>query len=242
MTEGRASSAAGAVNKCLVMSDGKGKLKVARAGRKAKQGKREPNGRLSRKEKARTVIYDPGSDWSRSKLSVYGTDGSDAIGRAFAMGLLGDHGEALCSVARSIYRAYWPPLCVGPLTSTLGMKSAGRISANDIDPDREARQLYREEALLEDLRIVDRMGHNIRRAFDQLCINPNPDVGPLWLDRLIAAKQRGDDPKTQAADYETLQAALKALRMIAGPLSQGAGIQGGNDGESSLDQWFREEA
>lgn len=149
-------------------------------GRKRKNGKREKNGRISR---AGLPRYDSGTDRAREKLSVYGTDGSDAIGRAFRAGLLGEDGAILVDTARAVHRAYWPMLGVGRIGCTLGNRTG---QSGDGNPERE-------RWLKETLDKVNVMGRPVRRAFDDLVININPDEGPVWLDRLIASKPHSDD-------------------------------------------------
>lgn len=82
-------------------SSGKCQLKwtkagiMGRAGRKRKDGKREPNGRLQR-----VSGFDKGSDWVQAQRARYGEHYSTALGRAYAAGLLGEESEAICS--------WWP--------------------------------------------------------------------------------------------------------------------------------------
>ena len=59
---------------------------------------------------------------------------------------------------------------------------------------------------------VDAMGRNVRRCFDQLVIDVNPDHGPDWLDRIIYA-ERVRKPAV-VTDRQHLRAALNALTAL----------------------------
>lgn len=182
-------------------------------GRKSKSGKREPNGRISRK--GEVVTFDHGSDKARDKFSVYGQDGSDAIGRAYVVGLLnfdGGDADARLNTGRMIFRAYWPMFVVGRCGSALADHVPG-LDTDHIDPEERQRRIEREKDLTEKLRRIDRKGRGFRRAFDQLCIDMNPDCGPAWLDRLIWARKhrRELDP----VDVGWLNRALAAVDAIS---------------------------
>jgi hypothetical protein len=151
---------------------------MARRGRKAKAVKREANGRASRKGLPR-VTFDVGTDRARIKIEMYGTDGTDAIGRARVHGLLGEDGDAIRDTARKVARAYWPMLEVGTYRCTLSDSASG-FWREQSEADKR-----REEWLTDTLRKVDRMGRAHRRAFDDLVIDIHPDSGPAWLDEII---------------------------------------------------------
>lgn len=176
---------------------------MAKAGRKRKQGKRTASGQLSR---AGVIRIDRGAERTADKFSVYGEDGSDAIGRAYHHGLLGEDGLNLRNAARSMFRAYWPMFSVGRYQCAIADKTGG--AAND-DDDTETMK-RREDWMKDKLGQVDKLGLDHRRAFDQLCINPNPDCGPDWLDRLIEMKPPMD------CDRKKLDLALDALKLVAG--------------------------
>jgi len=177
---------------------------MAKAGRKRKQGKRERNGRLSRVGEERIV---KGNDRAQLMQELYGQDGSDAIGRAYRMGLLGQGTEAkaMLDMGRAIFNAYWSTYSHGRIKSTLGGTSAG----NDNDGS-----LARERWLRTQLDAVRAMGEHIRKPLYQLVIDINPDCGPDWLDRMIACiidrtPKLIDKGDTQRMDYARL--ALEAL-------------------------------
>ena len=179
-------------------------------GRPSKSGKRTKSGRL----KERPVTFDRGTQRTQDKFSVYGADGSDAIGRAYVMGLLGDNGLELRNLARKIHRAYWPMLQVGREKSCLGLDVNGMaVNDNLLDPEEREYKIRREKRLTETLRSVERMGRQHRKAFDDLVVEINPDSGPLWLDAMIWAKEHGREP--DPAHTQALERAIAALEHIA---------------------------
>lgn len=178
---------------------------MARAGRKRKSGRREQNGRLSRKDAPR-VTFDAGTDRARIKIAMYGTDGTDAIGRARVHDLLGDQADAVRDTARKVARAYWPMLEVGTYRCTLSDSEAGYWREQS-EADKR-----REEWLTEILRRVDRMGRSHRKAFDDLVIDIHPDHGPTWLDAIIWHKLHKRDVPIEHT--VTLNRALEAITEI----------------------------
>ncbi len=190
---------------------------MARRGRPRKSGKRTASGRL----KAQPVTFDKGTERTQDKFSVYGADGSDAIGRAYVMGLLGADGSGhptsealdLRNLARKIHRAYWPMLAVGREKSCLGLDINGQaVNDNLLDPEEREYKIRREKRLTDTLRAVERMSRQHRKAFDDLCIEIHPDSGPAWLDGLIWAKTHSKpvDP----AHKQAMARAIEALEQI----------------------------
>ena len=166
---------------------------------KRKTGKRTKSGRLSRA--GQTPKFDHGTERTAEKFSRYGTDGADAIGRAYVSGLLGKGQDAktLLDTARAIFRAYWAWYEVGPIRCTLADRKSG--AAVDNDHDREARQ---EEWLNRMLSYAGKQGFNKRTWFDELVIDQNPDCGPAWLDAIL-------DRRSTAMDELKLQTVLAVL-------------------------------
>ena len=162
-------------------------------GRNRKMGKRTKSGQLSRAGQPR---FDKGSEKAADKFALYGTDGSDALGRAFVHGLLGSDGIVLRDTGRAVARAYWPMLGTGRISCTLGTKSGQGGEGN----------LEREQWLTATLRRIDAMGRDKRRAFDELAIDINPDTGPEWLDRTIAKQPLGNDTAKMDMAIEVLKA------------------------------------
>ena len=97
---------------------------MAKRGRKRKQGARTKSGRLSR---AQAHTYDHGTDKAKAKQEQFGNDGSDAIGRAYRTGLLGDGADAkaMLDTARKIATRYKAFYQVGPITCPTADKSTG---------------------------------------------------------------------------------------------------------------------
>lgn len=189
---------------------------MGKAGRKRKAGKRTPSGQLSRAGR----LYDKGTERAEWKQSIYGADGSDALGRAYVMGLLGPEGSTLLATGRAIARAYWPIFGVGQMKCTLGNNGGGSEGEGNLDQERW---------LLAQLDAVAGMGIEYRRAFDNLVIDVNADEGPPWLDRMIEEKERyriavmkWDPAKDEKApkiafwknDEQQLEKAIDALKKL----------------------------
>ena len=145
---------------------------------------------------------DAGTDAAQAKRAAYGTDGCDAIGRAYRSGLLGEDGQRLLQTGRSINRAYWAAYGQYGLTSALGDRAG---AANDDD-----NSLAREKWLNATIRQIDRMGRDHRKAFDELCLDFHPDYGPHWLDSLIASRHAAP-----LSDWSRLAKALEVLEELS---------------------------
>ncbi len=174
-----------------------------KAGRKRKPGPRK-NGRL-------VVAIDKGTERTQAMQALYGPDGCDAIGRAYRAGLLGEGSEAkaMLDLARSIAGAYWIAYEQGRYQCALADRSFGNVTPID-----QAAVKRREQWLAACLDDVNRMGRDVRRAFDQLVIDVHPDAGPAWLDEAVwYAKRRQPVPN---AALIHLRKALDALEMLTG--------------------------
>lgn len=178
---------------------------MARAGRKRKAGARTKSGQLSRAG----LAVDRGTERVQAMQALYGNDGCDAIGRAYRAGLLGEGNEAkaLLDTARAISNAYWVAYEVGKFSCPIADKTSGNVTPID-----HAKVKRREEWLSESLKIVAAMGDEVRRAFDQLVINPHPDFGPQWLDDAIFAERT--DKSIPEFSARKLRAALDALEVL----------------------------
>lgn len=183
---------------------------MARTGRKRKPGKRTKSGQLSR---AGMVPYDRGNERAQAMRALYGDNWSDPIGRAYEAKLLGEGSDAkaMLDFARSLHVAYWRAYIVGPIRCTLAT-SGGKLTGDVIDFD-AAKTRKREDWLNASLSFVTGMG--VRRTFDQLVIDVNPDHGPDWLDRIIW-DERKNKATASASDHAKLRAALDALETLAG--------------------------
>lgn len=182
---------------------------ASRAGRKRKAGQRTKSGRLSR---AGLIPYDRGTERAQAMRALYGDNWSDPIGRAFEAKLLGQGSDAkaMLDFARSLHAAYWRAYMVGPIRCTLGA-STSKQTGDVIDFD-AVKTRRREEWLNQSLAFVSRMG--VRRQFDQLVLDVNPDHGPDWLDRIIY-DERARKATASTADHAKLRAALDALEILA---------------------------
>ncbi len=179
---------------------------MGRAGRKRKLGKREKNGRIQRMPELR---YDKGTERAQAMQALYGTDGCDAIGRAYRAGLLGEGNEAkaLLDLARRLANLYWRAFETGRIVSAIADKTSGSV----VELDNE--KIKRQELWLTDcLVFIDHMGTNVRRSFNQLVIDVNPDHGPSWLDRLCFASRTSTQSDT--VDEKRLREALDALEAL----------------------------
>jgi hypothetical protein len=174
-------------------------------GRKAKRGKRERNGRISRAGKPRTV---DGNQRAIMNQKLYGQNGVDAIGRAFEAGLLGEPSlaKALMDTARGIASAYRATYVNHAPTCALAGQSCG---GGVHDPLRDSN---REQWLKSKLSIIDNMVTPTRTWFDQMVIDPMPDHGPLPLDRILDAKRKNAKPRP--CDEQWLDTVVNALRAI----------------------------
>lgn len=178
---------------------------MARAGRKRKQGPRTKSGQLSRAG----LSVDRGTERTQAMQALYGNDGCDAIGRAYRAGLLGEGNEAkaLLDTARAISNAYWVAYEVGGFRSPLADRTFGNVTLID-----QAKVKRREEWLADCLDCVRSMGQEVRRAFEQLVIDVNPDHGPAWLDEAIYAERRNERiPDTAAKKLREALDGLEAL-------------------------------
>lgn len=179
---------------------------MGRAGRKRKQGKRTKSGR------DRLITpFDHGTMRAQAMQALYGTDGCDAIGRAFRSGLLGEGSEAKCllDTARRLSNIYWRAYETGAIKCPIADQSTGSIISLD---DEKIRR--REEWLRDCLKFVAKMG--VRKTFDELVIDVNPDSGPNWLDALCyEARQNNGEVDRHSSAYAKLRAALDGLEAIA---------------------------
>jgi hypothetical protein len=175
-------------------------------GRKRKQAKREPNGKPSRKGQVR-MQFDHGTARAKLKFDQYGTDGADAIGRAYQAGLLGENADAIRDTARKIARAYYPMMEVGPTRCALN-DNFGDPNDNSDHERIKARETW----LSGILRSVDAMSREHRRSFDELVIDRHPDSGPPWLERLIYARKHSS--REPLPDLVRLELAMHAIARV----------------------------
>lgn len=135
----------------------------------------------------------------------------DALGRAFTAGLLGrdeQRARQLLDAGRKIAAQYWRIYGFGSPDSLARFQP--QKPTHRPDPDRER---IIEDALNDALGMVRARGHDVRRAFEQLVIDLNPDFGPGWLDQIVFAhrsKRTADE-----RDMAMLRLAVEGLEAIA---------------------------
>lgn len=178
------------------------------AGRKRKPGKRTKSGQLSR---AGASKFDRGTDHAQAMQSLYGTNGTDAIGRAFERGLLGkgQEAKAMLDMARRLSNAYWAAFETGSYKCPLNVRPRG---GGVVAPD-SAHAKRREKWLNDCLAFVRGMGEDVRKPFYQLVIDVHPDSGPDWVDRLCWAART--EVLADKRDTDRLRAALDALELLS---------------------------
>lgn len=181
---------------------------MAKRGRKRKPGVRTKSGRLSRA----AVTFDKGTTATQAKQARFGTQGCDAIGRAYMAGLLGprdsQEARAILDTARRIALVYRRAYEHARYQPAIADKTGGSVVS--LDHERIRRQ---EEDLRDTLRFVASMGRNVRLAFDSLVLDEHPDAGPAMLDHLIWSKARQKEPHPAARQW--LQRALDPLELLA---------------------------
>lgn len=139
------------------------------------------------------------------------TDACDALGRAFNAGLLGndrDKAKRLLEAGRRIAWQYWRVL--GFATPDSLARFQPSQPSQPMDTERER---ILEAALNDALGLVGARGRDVRRAFDQLVIDPHPDHGPLFLDQIIWAHRH--QKRATERDYAWLALAKEGLEAVA---------------------------
>lgn len=199
-----------------------------RTGRKRKAGSRTASGALKR-----VPVYDYGCEGVRRRQARYarpagrgeteadphrpgqrrkrGSDTSqtfDAVGRAWSAGLLGPRGEELMAGARVIAAQYWRVYGFATPDSLARFQPVGPVGLVNSERERII-----EDALADTLTTVAKAGRDVRRAFDQLVIDMNPDAGPPWLDRIIFAQRQHHSPTEP--DSNMLRLAMIGLACVA---------------------------
>jgi len=175
---------------------------MARGGRPRKQGKRDAKGKLRP-----IVMPDRGNERTAAKFAAYGSDGADAIGRAYRSGLLGSEevGKPLLDAARKFKQAHRRSgVVVGDVQCPLNQDRGG-VMYVDHDPESSRR---REQRMFDSLWAAGSRASMASNAFYGLVVAEHPDSGPDWLDRLIWGG-------ATLADRGRLQAAVKTLKKIA---------------------------
>lgn len=176
---------------------------MARAGRKRKAGKREPNGRLKRLPEAQRI--DRGTEWVQAMRHRFGEYYNTALGRAYASGLLGEGNEAKdrYDKARKFSALYSYIIGKDRYRCPLDTAPRGGEPQEYVPTEQDVQD---QEWLIVNMTRMDLTG--CRPFFDQLVSRQFTDCGPIWLDRLIDAKRK------DRRDMIVMDAALKAIDAI----------------------------
>lgn len=189
---------------------------MGRARGKPSKGQPTGNRSASGRKRDRTPLRIVPCDGIIRRREMYGApandmDTHDALGRAWQAGLLHndrDRAKALLDAGRKIAAQYWRVYGFGTPDSLARFQP--QEPRGIIDPTKER---IREDALNDALGLVGRRGRSVRKYFDELVINMNPDHGPLWLDRIIFAHRRKERAGEQ--DYAWLRLAIEGLETVA---------------------------
>lgn len=168
-----------------------------------------------RRELYRLPANDVGEPDAKAREARKGkqeTDTCDALGRAYCAGLLGSgrQAEDRLNAGRGLASSYWRSYGFSTPDS-LARFQPQQGSAKE-DPARDQR---REESLNRCLNLINSAGRHVRFAFDQLVVDPNPDIGPVWLDAIVAAHRSSPPRPAPASALRQLEHALDGLDLIA---------------------------
>lgn len=174
-------------------------------GRKRKQGKREPNGRIKRNNYPAPNIVQP-SEWVKAMREKYGEHHGSALGRAYASGLLGEGVEAKnrLNAGKRFSRLYSALIDEGRYRCPLGRETRSGARSTAFHATSDGRE--DQDWLFDAMNRLDKAG--LRPWLDQLILDAYHDHGPYWLTNLING---GSNPK----DKMILSTAIQALDCIA---------------------------
>lgn len=178
---------------------------MAKAGRKRKQGRREPNGRLKR-DSYPAPSYDRGSDWVQAQRARFGEHYSTALGRAYSARLLGDGAEAKprYDAGNRFQRLY--SAIIGGNGYRCALDTSPRSTVRSTAFHGQDKEAEDQDWLFAAMQALDDAG--LRPWLDQLVSPLYTDTGPYWLDNILAG---GEHP----ADRAVLKLAIDALDVIA---------------------------
>jgi len=145
---------------------------------------------------------DAGTKRAQKARETFGLNCADALGRAYASGLLGADmtAKAMLDTGRAMSAAYQYRYGVGRIRCPLG----GRTGGGQEDP---IRAMLVADWLDARLSAVGRKGKSVRTAFDEMVILEHADSGPLWLDRIL-------NGNANSADMAKLVDALDGLGAV----------------------------
>ena len=184
-----------------------------RKGRPRASGKRTRSGRLIPLDpEARRV---KGSEQAERRKELFGDNGYDAIGRAYAVGLLGEGDQAKdrLAIGRRYAQAYHAEWSIGRYRCALDSSPRG---ASNYEGTNERREWI----MAQTARVV---ATGTMPFFDQLVdpLRMHTDANPEWLGRMIATElanrvTRGVLELHDERDWIILRAALKGLDALCG--------------------------
>lgn len=161
----------------------------------------------ARRRRRPAFTADKGTSHAQAMQARFGSYCADALGRAYASGLLGSdaNARAMLDTGRKMARIYRARYDHGCPRCALAPRTGG-------NPEDVERVLAEDKWLTARLNAVRSCGTAVAVAFAQLVIEPHADAGPPWLDRLIACAEGGnlnrEDLAPLAAALEGLEAAL----------------------------------
>lgn len=185
-----------------------------RRGRPSRSGKRTAGGRL-----ISATPFDKGTPQAQARHELFGDNGYDAIGRAYAMGLLGEGDQAKdrLTIGRRYAQAYHAEYSIGRYRCALDSTVRGLSHTEGTNDRREwvDAQTSRLDAL------------GLRPWFEQLVdpLNIHTDRSPEWLGRMIDTEianrgRKGARLLHDERDFIVLRAALKALDALMEPVKR----------------------
>lgn len=158
----------------------------------------------------------PANDDGKDEVEQFYTDTCDALGRAYCAGLLGsgERAKDLLVAGRKIARQYWIVYADGTVSSNALARFFPVEPRKPMsEEERDQADSIREQALTDALKLVRARGHDVRRYFDQLVIDVNPDHGPAWLDAIVWANRHHKTPSER--DSNMLRLAVEGLEAVA---------------------------
>ncbi|MBS4048099.1 MAG: hypothetical protein KG075_17265 [Alphaproteobacteria bacterium] len=179
---------------------------MAKAGRKMKSGKRTKTGRLSR---AGISPIDRGTERTQAMRARFGDHYQTALGRAYAVGLLGEgqEGKDRLEVAKRFARLVRRYFEAVPYRCALDTSPRGNPDIALVDLDLIEREQSEFRWLCDKARELDHAG--VRPYLDQMIADRFIDHDPPWLSRLLNGGRH-------FGDVAVMNAALLAMDVLVG--------------------------
>jgi len=181
-------------------------------GRPRLKGPRSASGRLIEPPRvpANDVVTARHAWFARAFGAKAAGDAYDAIGRAWAAGLL-DNDRLDPAALRDVGRRYahlHEIVFAASIARTAALEIVSKGTGEGRADDPSGEGYARLDRLARDA------GSKERLAMRKLCLEPTPDQDPLWLARLIQARAAG--VAGEARDMAILVQAIRALLAMAG--------------------------